>query len=113
MTRPSRPNLAGLFDGSTPPVASFLTAGPPALTASEPPPAIEAGPDRPRAAPAAPPATPREQRPESGVLRWFDPIAPVEQYFSWLQAVVDATRSCSVSWGESVRSMLWSSDTKR
>ena len=113
-----RPNLGGLFNGSTPPERSssvsgafgprFLKQLPADEQADELPSAPEltvgmaASEAPPSATGTAAPAGHHERR---NVLSLLDPIRIVEQYFAFLQAVLDANRQVAVALTSSVMSL--------
>jgi hypothetical protein len=117
MTATARPNLGGLFNGSTPPERSNGIAD-------------AVGPRRIQLAPAADEADtrPTEQAPETesahitpdvpdvddqpsdgeprwAPLDWIDPVKAVEHYFAFLQALLDANRELAVAMAVAVRSL--------
>ena len=109
MTGQARPNLGGLFDGSTPADRTSSVAGrlgPRLVTApvgrpgehgvSTPAPAdpVGAGTEPMVAEPAAASRGSDSARPPIDPLGWFDPIRALELYFGVLQAVLDANRQC-------------------
>jgi hypothetical protein len=106
MTARARPNLGGLFDGSTPADRTSSVAGriaPRLVTAPVGRPDEQAPPASPTIEPAEvgeskiadpaepPPAGGSSQRPIDP-LAWLDPIRALELYFGVLQAVLDANR---------------------
>jgi hypothetical protein len=107
MTSQARPNLGGLFDGSTPADRTSSVAGrlgPRLVTApaggsrEQPAPASSRG--EPEAdAKASKAAAPAASSPGGGStprpidpLAWIDPMRALEAYFNVLQAVFDANR---------------------
>jgi hypothetical protein len=105
MTSQARPNLGGLFDGSTPadrtsgiagrlgprlvtaPVGEPAESGTPASTKAEPAVDVEESPD-PTAASRGSGSAERSIDPAA----WLDPIRALEMYFGVLQAMLDANR---------------------
>jgi len=79
----TRPNLAGLFNGSAAP---------------QPQPTwLNSQPNAPQASPAEPAARPATRRPDTqsvtaGSSGLFDPVAFAERYFALLQALLDLQR---------------------
>ncbi len=111
MTSGSRPNLAGLFDGSVPPATASSVAGKlgPTLVAvpddaggpADPhPETITRAPDP---VPVAAPRKPGLAGPPR--LGWFDPVRVVELYFGWLQTVLDANRNLAVGVAAAVKTL--------
>jgi hypothetical protein len=119
MTATARPNLGGLFNGSTPPERSSGIAdaiGPRRIalaptvdeadsrsTETE----TETGAGTEQVTPDAPGVS--DQSPDSGPrrapLEWIDPVKAVEHYFAFLQAVLDANREVAVALAGMVRSL--------
>jgi hypothetical protein len=117
MSAGSRPNLGGLFNGSTPPdgVGGAAVFGPrflKQLPLDEP-----AGDVLPEPGPssgastsdAAPSATdggaPAEPGDRWNVLGWVDPTRLVVQYFAFLQAVLDTNRELAITLTTAVMSL--------
>lgn len=118
MTSSARPNLGGLFNGSTPPQRSSRIGGAmgPRLVTSVPisevgrgplpagqsdgPPAgsssagQSATPQRPADAPTA--AAPRVGS-SAGLVQWADPVHLVNQYFSFLRHILDANQQWALA----------------
>jgi hypothetical protein len=103
MTSQARPNLGGLFDGSTPADRTSGIAGrlgPRLVTAPVGRPAEGAAPASSKVEPALdveestdPPAASRGSSERSiDPLSWIDPIRALEMYFGVLQAMLDANR---------------------
>jgi hypothetical protein len=91
MTRQARPNLGGLFDGSTPAdrvsgIAGRL--GPRVVTAPLGPANESPNPAQPTAG-SAPNV---QHRNAADPVSWIDPIRVLELYFGLLQAALDANR---------------------
>lgn len=112
MSSGARPNLGGLFNGSTPPDRVNGATGVlrPTLILSTP--LVEhdesttAGPDL--ADPVGPePVSPvRAQRPGRWPTReWLDPVNAVERYFAVLQSLLDANRGLAVALATTVSSL--------
>jgi hypothetical protein len=125
MTPSSRPNLGGLFTGSTPPERSSAVAaqlGPRLITAPpvtesedvtaaaqeapepEPAPAVGnpapppgGGSIRERTAPVPPLGAPAGQSSVSVALEFIDPLRAVERYFAFLQVVLDVNRRVAIA----------------
>lgn len=102
MTSGARPNLGGLFNGSTPPEKLNGSAVRPKLILSTPLVAQgeSASSDRPAAAPSEP-KTPSPEQPgpaqRGSGLQWLDPVKAVEQYFVFLQTLLEANRRLAVA----------------
>ncbi len=125
MTTNPRPNLGGLFTGSTPPDRSstvvaalgprLVVTAPQAVepaaaesrvkaTEPEPAPAVD-GPPPPRAsrptprpsAPVPPLGAPPAQSGLVAALELIDPLRAVERYFGLLQAVLDVNRRIAIA----------------
>jgi hypothetical protein len=134
MTGQARPNLGGLFDGSTPPDRTSSVAGrlgprlvtapvgrpaEPAVSTPFPAEPAEAGIETSVVDPAAASRASESARPSIDPLAWFDPIRALEVYFGVLQAVLDANRHCVmglagvlVTGGSRLRGGLGSTRTK-
>ncbi len=113
MTKSGRPNLGGLFNGTTPPERSSRISdalGPPS---QRPPSAVE--PDQvsqpaavgPRAVrsgeqPTAAPAQAEHRWP--GLPR-IDPVRAVDRYFEVLQAVLNLNHAMALGWANAVKSV--------
>ena len=122
MTPNSRPNLGGLFTGSTPPERSSAVAaqlGPRLVTAPpvaepegvavqdaagpEPTPAVgpapprDGGPIRELGAAVPPLGTPVGQSNVAVALTFIDPLRAVERYFAVLQVVLDVNRRAAIA----------------
>ena len=105
MSTQARPNLGGLFNGSTPADRTSGIAGrlgPRLVTAPADRPGASTTPASSTVEPAAdaeestdPPAASRESGSAQGPidpLAWLDPIRALEMYFGLLQAMLDANR---------------------
>jgi hypothetical protein len=107
MTAQARPNLGGLFDGSTPadrtssiagrlgPRLVTTPAGPPRDDATPASPTVDQGGDvkEPKtAAPAAASLQDASAQRSIDPAVWLDPIRALEFYFGLLQAALDANR---------------------
>ena len=121
MTGTARPDLSGLFTGSTPPDRSSGIAGalPPRVRPA--PPVVEHGhghgtpPARSATAPTVdPPHTP-EPGPEQRrtAPQWLDPVTAVERYFRLLQTVLDINRDLAITCATAVRSLPRRARTRR
>jgi hypothetical protein len=86
----TRPNLGGLFNGSTSPTRSSSIAG--ALKPRLVP--IEI--DGPAKAPINPPAA--QESPSSVAPDWLDPMKALGSYFDLLQTLLDANRKLAEDW---------------
>lgn len=107
MTSGARPNLGGLFNGSTPPEKLNGSSVRPKLILSTPLAAKEEstspGPATVAAdAKSAPPAGPPTK--QAG-LEWLDPVKAVEQYFAFLQSLLDTNRGLMVALATTVASL--------
>ncbi len=117
MNERARPNLGGLFNGSTPPEQSssisgaigprFLKQLPTDGQAREVPPeparnahAVSDGP-----ASATDTDSPAGQGDRWNVLSWVDPTKIVVQYFAFLQVLLDTNRDLAVSLTNAVMSL--------
>jgi len=118
MTPHVRPNLGGLFDGSTPAdrvsgIAGRL--GPRLITAP-----VGPANERPNPAQPAVESSPDVQRSKAAdPMSWIDPIRVLELYFGLLQAALDANRQfvmgvagAVVGGGSNLRSGLGSIRTR-
>ena len=88
MTSNSRPDLSGLFSGTTAPSRTSSVAdaiGPRLLTVTTPGPG-----ERPR------PAAGTDRSNGSTALGWIAPVALVERYFALLQLVLDVNRNVAM-----------------
>jgi hypothetical protein len=98
MTSQARPNLGGLFDGSTPADRTSGIAGrlgPRLVTAPVGEPAESGTPASAKAEPAVDveeSTDPTAASRGSGSAAWLDPIRALEMYFGVLQAMLDANR---------------------
>jgi hypothetical protein len=122
MTQNSRPNLGGLFTGSTPPERSSAVAaqlGPRLVSApvtepegiaaqhagrSEPIPAVgklvpptDTGSTREHGAAVPPLGPPAGQSSVAVALEFVDPLRAVERYFAVLQVVLDVNRRVAIA----------------
>ncbi|MET0965924.1 MAG: hypothetical protein ABWZ02_05975 [Nakamurella sp.] len=100
MTGSARPNLGGLFNGSTPPEQASRIADPlrPRLVSAVPIADVahdRADQARPSTAAAEPQA--REERPD-----WADPVALVNQYFGLLRTLLDLNQQWAVAFTTAV-----------
>lgn len=110
MSAVPRPNLGGLFNGSMPPDRSSGVSGafePRFLKQLPVDEALRDGPsETPPAAPEpadeVPSASPGEERRQSGRM---DPARIVEQYFAFLQLLLDANRDFAVALTNTVMSL--------
>ena len=118
MNERARPNLGGLFNGSTPPEQSSSISGAigPRFLKQLPTdgPAREVPPEPARsngnAASDAPPSatdtdSPAGQGDRWNVLSWVDPTKIVVQYFAFLQVLLDTNRDLAVSLTSAVMSL--------
>jgi hypothetical protein len=118
MTATPRPNLGGLFNGSTPPEQSssisgaigprFLKQLPTDGQSREVPrePARSNGNAAPDAATSATETeSPAGQGDRWNVLSWVDPTKIVVQYFAFLQVLLDTNRDLAVSLTSAVMSL--------
>ena len=132
MTPSSRPNLGGLFTGSTPPERSSAVAaqlGPRLVTGSpvaepedvatqdvpetEPAPAV-GNPAAPRGSGSArelgaavpPLGAPVGQSSAAVALEFIDPLRAVERYFAFLQVVLDVNRRVAIAVTSAAVSLL-------
>ncbi|MGS0685199.1 hypothetical protein ACVBEQ_08645 [Nakamurella sp. GG22] len=121
MTTNGRPNLGGLFTGSTPPERSSTIAdaldsrtGAPRTARSTP--ADTAGPPTAprqtpaRAIPAPPISTPSVAAPvatpAAGQAAWWDPVNALGYYFDFLQGLFDANRAVTMAVATAVTAPL-------
>jgi hypothetical protein len=114
----TRPNLGGLFNGSTPPDRSSSISGsvrPRLVTSSN------GGGDK-QSGPAAPsgrdanPKSPEENNSAAQpptALGWVDPVRAVERYFEFLAAVLEANRELAVAITGMVTSLPLRVSTRR
>ena len=102
MTTGARPNLGGLFNGSTPPDRSSRVAGAlgPRLLA----PAPVTGRNEDSTAAESADAQP-DGAGQRSALGWIDPVRAVELYFEFLQSVLNANRDLAVGWATAIRSV--------
>ncbi|MET0965065.1 MAG: hypothetical protein ABWZ02_01635 [Nakamurella sp.] len=90
MTSSARPNLSGLFNGSTPPQRPSRIADPVSPRLVVPPPVQEPPADSGQlSGPSA------EQAP--AFASWADPVALVNQYFQFLRTVLDVNQQFAVA----------------
>jgi hypothetical protein len=90
MTSSARPNLGGLFNGSTPPQRPSRIADPvsPRLVV---PPRVQ----QPAAASVRSPAPSADEAPAFG--SWADPVTLVNQYFQFLRTLLDVNQQFAVA----------------
>lgn len=112
MTKSARPNLGGLFNGTTPPERSSRISDavgprsprqPPAVGRSE---VARPAATPPRAARSAEKgsAVPAEAGPRRPVLPGIDPVRVVDRYFEVLQAVLDLNHAMALAWADLINS---------
>ena len=119
MTGTARPDLGGLFTGSTPPDGSSGIAGalPPRVRTA--PPIVERGHDTPPVRSVTAPAVelPQDREPGPEQRRagphWLDPVTAVERYFQLLQTVLDINRDLAIACATAVRSLPRRARTRR
>ena len=109
MTTNGRPNLGGLFTGSTPPersstIADALDSTPAAPRRTPgraiPAPAIPAPPT------PAPPVAAPVATPAAGPAAWWDPVNALGYYFDFLQGLFDANRAVTMAVATAVTAPL-------
>lgn len=117
MTANGRPNLSGLFTGSTPPERSSTIADaldPPRTRARTAPPftAPSAAPPSVTSPPAgsppvgSPPVGSPSATPGAGSAAWWDPVIALGYYFDFLQGVFDANRAVTMAVASAVTAPL-------
>ncbi len=117
MTSNGRPNLGGLFSGSTPPERSSMIAdaldsrtgrSTPAGAASRPTVPPRQTPARAIPAPPipAPPVTAHVTTPAAGQAAWWDPVNALGYYFDFLQGLFDANRAVTMAVATAVTAPL-------
>jgi hypothetical protein len=92
MTSSARPNLGGLFNGSTPPLRASRLTDPASPRLVSPLPIQEPA-DEPAPGPADP-ASPGKLEHSVG---WADPVALVNQYFQFLRTMLDVNQQFAVA----------------
>src|SRR5664280_1674795 len=86
MTPSSRPNLGGLFTGSTPPERSSAVAAPRGSGSAREP-----------GATVPPLGAPVGQSSVAVALEFIDPLRAVERYFAFLQVVLDVNHRVAIA----------------
>ena len=90
MTSSARPNLGGLFDGSTPPQRPSRIADPVSPRLVVPPPVQESTSD------AVQSSGPRADE-APAIANWADPVTLVNQYFQFLRTLLDVNQQFAVA----------------
>ena len=116
MTANGRPNLGGLFTGSTPPERSSTIADaldpPRARARAKPAPSIAPPPVAPPRVTTPPAATPSAP-PTPGSAAWWDPVNALGLYFDFLQGLFDANRAVTMAVATAVTAPLRRSRSTR
>jgi hypothetical protein len=112
MTANGRPNLSGLFTGSTPPERSSTIADaldPPRTRARTAPaftPPSAAPPSVTSPSDAPPPVGSPSATPGAGSAAWWDPVTALGYYFDFLQGLFDANRAVTMAVATAVTAPL-------
>jgi hypothetical protein len=100
MTSSARPNLGGLFNGSTPPQRPSRLADPVSPRLVVPRPIRESASE-----PPADPAPQVGQKDRHDAAGWADPVNLVNQYFEFLRTLLDVNQQFAVAFATAVTAL--------